>query len=183
MEFRRLTIPDVVLVVPRRFEDARGWLAETYSAPRFAEFGIGNTFVQDNQSFSRKSGTVRALHFQHPPHQQAKLVRVAHGSIYDVAVDLRRGSPTFAKFAAATLTAGGGEQLFVPAGFAHGCCTLEPDTDVIYKIDQVYAPESEGGIIWNDPDLSISWPVKPEAAILSDKDQKLGRLRDLKNRF
>lgn len=183
MEFQRLGIPDVVLVVPHRFEDSRGWLAETYSAAHFSGFGIGNTFLQDNHSFSRKAGTVRALHFQHPPHAQAKLVRAVSGSVYDVAVDLRRNSPTFGNFAAATLTAQGGEQLFIPAGFAHGFCTLEPDTGIIYKVDRIYAPESEDGIIWSDPELSIPWPIGHDEAILSDRDKKLGRFRDLKNRF
>jgi len=183
MEFRRLDIPDVILVLPSRFTDERGWLAETWSAARFAEAGIGLQFVQDNHSFSKSRGTVRALHFQLPPHEQAKLVRVVRGTAFDVAVDLRRGSPSYGRFASATLTAEGGEQLLIPAGFAHGFATLAPDTEVLYKVDGPYAPASEGGILWNDPDLAIPWPVKPEAAILSDKDRKLPRFAGFDSPF
>lgn len=183
MEFRRLDIPDVVLIVPRRFDDARGWFAETYNAPQFAEFGIKNEFLQDNHAFTRRPGTVRGLHFQHPPAAQAKLVRVLRGSIYDVAVDLRKKSSSYGKFAGATLSAADGEQMFIPAGFAHGYCTLEPDTEVLYKVDQHYAPETEAGIIWNDPDLAIAWPVTPSARHLSDKDLQLGCFRDFRSPF
>lgn len=183
MEFSRLDISDVVLIVPRRFKDARGWFAETYSAPQFAEFGIQNKFLQDNHAFSRQPGTVRGLHFQRPPAAQAKLVRALRGSIYDVAVDLRKKSSTYGKFVAATLSAINGEQLFIPAGFAHGYCTLEPDTEVLYKVDRSYAPEAEAGIIWNDPALAIAWPIAPGAGHLSDKDLQLGSFRDFLSPF
>jgi dTDP-4-dehydrorhamnose 3,5-epimerase len=123
--------------------------------------------VQDNQSLSARPGTVRGLHFQGPPAPQAKLVRVLRGSILDVAVDLRRGSPTFGRWCGAMLTASGGEQLFLPRGFAHGFCTLEPDTEVAYKMDGYHAPECEAGVLWNDPEIGISWPVDAATAILS----------------
>lgn len=183
IEFRRLDISDVVLFVPRRFEDARGWFAETYSASQFAELGIQNRFLQDNHAFSRQPGTVRGLHFQHPPAAQAKLVRALRGSIYDVAVDLRKKSSTYGKFVGMVLSAANGEQMFIPAGFAHGYCTLQPDTEVLYKVDQPYAPQLEEGIIWNDPDLAIAWPVESNAQHLSDKDLQLGRFRDFRSPF
>lgn len=183
MDFRPLEIADVVLLVPQRTKDLRGWFAETYNAARFKELGINSEFLQDNHAYSRAAGTVRGLHFQHPPEAQAKLVRVVRGAIYDVAVDLRRKSATYGKFAAAKLSALGGEQLFVPAGFAHGYCTLEPETEVIYKVDARYAPEAEGGVLWNDPDLAIGWPMDANNAHLSEKDLVLPRLRDLENPF
>ena len=127
--------------------------------------------MQDNQSLSLKRGTVRALHFQIPPKPQAKLVRVLRGSIRDVAVDLRAASPHYGRWTAQTLTAAGGEQLFVPRGFAHGFCTLEPETEVAYKVDEYYAPDCERGIIWNDATLAIDWPVASEDGVLSDKDR------------
>ncbi len=183
MEFRRLDIPDLVLVLPRRFSDGRGWLAETWSAPSFAAAGIDVPFVQDNHTFSRQAGTVRALHFQLPPHAQAKLVRVARGAIFDVALDLRRGSPSFGRFVTAKLTADDGEELFIPSGFAHGFATLKPDTEVIYKVSKPYALAAERGLIWNDPDLAIPWPVTGKAAILSEKDGKLPRFADFVSPF
>ena len=139
--------------------------------------------MQDNQSFSAKRGTIRGLHFQLPPAAQAKLVRVLHGSVYDVAVDLRVGSPTYGRWKGETLTADGGEQLFVPRGFAHAFCTLEPDTIVAYKVDEFYAPASDSGLIWNDPALAIDWPVAPQDVVLSDKDLKLGRFADFVSPF
>jgi dTDP-4-dehydrorhamnose 3,5-epimerase len=170
-KFRRTDIPDVVVITPRRFSDDRGWFFETYSSRAFSE-AIGEvTFVQDNQAFSAQRFTLRGLHFQRPPEPQAKLVRVLRGSIFDVAVDLRVGSPTYGHWVGATLTAQGGEQIFVPRGFAHGYCTLEPDTDVAYKVDGFYAPACDAGLAWNDPMLAIAWPIAPEDAILSDKDK------------
>jgi dTDP-4-dehydrorhamnose 3,5-epimerase len=183
MEFRRLDIPDVVFLTPRRFADARGWFSETYNEAQFLAAGIECKFIQDNHSYSKQQGTIRGLHLQLSPFAQAKLVRAIHGSIYDVAVDLRRASPTFGKFVAVTLTAKGGEQLFIPTGFAHGYCTLEPDTEVLYKVDQPYAPKSEAGIIWNDADVSIPWPVRSGAEKLSDKDLKLIPLRQFESSF
>ncbi|MHB2166874.1 dTDP-4-dehydrorhamnose 3,5-epimerase [Alsobacter sp. R-9] len=169
--FEQLSIPEVILVRPRRFGDARGWFMETWSRSVFAAGGIDADFVQDNQSFSAQVGTVRGLHFQRPPTPQAKLVRVVRGAIFDVAVDLRRLSPTYGRWCAATLTAEGGEQLFVPRGFAHGFATLQPDTEVAYKVDGPYDPACDSGIAWDDPDLGIPWPVAPGAAVLSAKDR------------
>jgi dTDP-4-dehydrorhamnose 3,5-epimerase len=140
--------------------------------------GLSDPFVQDNQAYNARKGTVRGLHFQKAPHAQGKLVRVLKGAIYDVAVDVRPGSPSYGRWVAAELTAAGGEQLFVPRGFAHGYCTLEDETELFYKVDGQYAPELEGGVAWDDPDLAIDWPLEG-AAVLSDKDLKLPRLRDL----
>jgi dTDP-4-dehydrorhamnose 3,5-epimerase len=154
----RFAIPGPVLVVPQRFGDARGFFMETYSARDFAGAGIDCVFVQDNHSLSAERGTVRGLHFQIPPFAQAKLVRVTRGSILDVAVDIRKGSPTFGQHIAVELNAQSGEQLFVPEGFAHGFCTLEPDTEMIYKVSNYYAPEHDAGLHWDDPALKIAWP-------------------------
>ncbi len=163
-----------MLLKPPRFVDARGYFAEVYTERVFHQAGITATFVQDNQSFSLHRGTIRGLHLQLPPAAQAKLVRVIRGCVYDVAVDLRVGSPTYGQWIAERLSADGGEQIYVPCGFAHGFCTLEADTEVAYKVDSYYAPAYDSGIIWNDPTLNIPWPVTPDAAILSDKDRKLG---------
>ena len=178
----RLEIPDLILVRPRRLEDPRGYFMETYRASVFAELGISATFVQDNQAASRASGTIRGLHFQRPPHAQAKLIWVQRGAIFDVAVDLRRNSPTFGKWAAASLTSAG-EQLYVPRGFAHGYCTLETDTEVAYKCDRYYSAEADGGILFSDPDIGIDWPVSDEAALLSDRDRNLPCLKDIEPAF
>jgi dTDP-4-dehydrorhamnose 3,5-epimerase len=167
-----LAIPDVLLVVPRRFSDSRGYLCETFRDDRFAAVGIPGPFVQENQSFSRATGTVRGLHFQIPPSPQGKLVRCLRGAIYDVAVDIRRGSPTYGRHVEAVLSSADGEQLWVPVGFAHGFCTLEPDCEVAYKVTGYYDPKCERGIAFDDPDLNIPWPVAPQDAILSDKDRR-----------
>ena len=140
--------------------------------------GLAHDFVQDNQAFSARKGTVRGLHFQQAPHAQAKLVRVLKGAIFDVAVDIRQGSATYGQWVGATLTAEGGEQILVPRGFAHGYCTLTDDCELFYKVDGQYAPETEGGIIWNDPDLAIDWGFGGEVT-LSDKDKVLPRLKDM----
>ena len=139
--------------------------------------------MQDNQAFSAQRGTLRGLHFQRPPEPQAKLIRVLRGSIFDVAVDLRIGSPTYGHWVGETLTAEGGEQLFVPRGFAHGYCTLEPNTEVAYKVDGFYAPECDAGLAWNDPTIGITWPIAPEEAILSDKDKRLPAFADFVSPF
>src|SRR4051794_7364107 len=180
---KRLEIKDVFLISPSKFGDRRGYFLETYSLARYCDIGITAVFVQDNQSFSATAGTVRGLHFQSPPAPQAKLVRVLRGSIFDVAVDIRRGSPTFGRWCGSLLNADKAEQMFIPPGFAHGFCTLEPDTEVAYKVDAYYRPECESGIQWNDPSLSIEWPIGPDAAVLSDKDRKLQPLRDLTSPF
>lgn len=166
-------LTSVVLIKAPRFGDARGWFSETFSEKRAELAGISSRFVQDNQSFSAAVGTVRGLHFQRSPHPQAKLVRCVRGSIMDYAVDLRRGSPTYAKWVGARLTAEGGEQLYVPIGFAHGFVTLEPDVEVAYKVTDFYAPECDGGIVWNDPTIGIEWPLPDGGAVLSDKDRIL----------
>ncbi len=165
-------IPDVIVLTPRRFADARGYFCETFNARRFAEIRPGVDFVQDNLSHSAARFTVRGLHFQAPPHAQAKLVSVLRGAVLDVAVDIRVGSPSYGRHVAMTLTAERGEQMFVPRGFAHGYCTLEPDTLVAYKVDNFYAPAADGGIFWADPALAIAWPATPAQALLSDRDQR-----------
>jgi dTDP-4-dehydrorhamnose 3,5-epimerase len=164
---------------PRRFQDARGWFSETWNARDLAATGIEVAFCQDNHSFSRQRGTLRGLHFQSPPHQQAKLIRCLRGRIFDVAVDIRRASPTFARWVGVELTAEQGNQLFVPAGYAHGFLTLEDDCEVAYKVDAYYDAASDMGIAWDDPDLAIAWPDTGERPILSDKDTRLPSLRDL----
>jgi len=179
MDIKPLAIPDVLLVIPPRFGDGRGFFSETYNRRRFAAAGIDLEFVQDNHSLSSQVGTVRGLHFQIAPHPQAKLVRVVRGAVLDVAVDLRRGSPPHGRPVAARLSADGGEQLFIPAGFAHGFCTLEPNAEIIYKVSDYYDPDSDRGLAWDDPDLEIAWPVAPEQATLSDKDRRQPRLADL----
>jgi dTDP-4-dehydrorhamnose 3,5-epimerase len=178
-----LALPDVKVVTPRRFGDERGFFAETYSAPALAAHGITAIFVQDNQSFSRPAGVVRGLHFQRPPHAQDKLLRVVRGRILDVAVDIRPGSPSFGHWVAVELSGEDSASLFVPKGFAHGFMTLEPETEVFYKVSHPYTPEAEGGIHWRDPDLGIDWPVHRiggDAAItIAPRDQSFGRMRDL----
>jgi dTDP-4-dehydrorhamnose 3,5-epimerase len=158
------------LIRVRRFGDERGWFCESYNAQRFAAAGIVDVFVQDNHSFSAPRGTLRGLHFQAVPHAQAKLVRCIAGAIWDVAVDIRAGSPTRGKWVAATLTAEGGEQLYVPVGFAHGFVTLADDVHVLYKAGALYAPASEGAVRWDDPDLAVDWPLAGASPTLSDKD-------------
>ncbi|MCK8787204.1 dTDP-4-dehydrorhamnose 3,5-epimerase [Roseomonas sp. NAR14] len=168
-----------LLIGVRRFGDARGFFSETYSRRDFAAIGVEAEFVQDNHSLSAPVGTVRGLHFQVPPYAQAKLVRVLRGAVLDVAVDLRHGSPTFGHHITAELSAANGLQLYVPVGFAHGFCTLLPDTEVAYKVSEVYAPDCDRGLAWDDPALGIEWPVAREAAVLSDKDRRQPRLADL----
>ncbi|MFG1344745.1 dTDP-4-dehydrorhamnose 3,5-epimerase [Xanthobacter autotrophicus DSM 431] len=181
--FTPLALPDVVLATPKRHGDARGYFSETYVKPLYAANGIAADFVQDNESLSELAGTVRGLHMQAPPFAQAKLVRVLAGAIFDVAVDVRKGSPTYGQWVGARLTAEGGEQLYVPHGFAHGFCTLAPATRVAYKVDAVYDKASERGIIWDDPDLAIDWTFGHGDRILSDKDRLLPRLKDFDSPF
>ncbi|HEX9647284.1 MAG TPA: dTDP-4-dehydrorhamnose 3,5-epimerase [Alphaproteobacteria bacterium] len=175
-------IPEVIRLTPKRFGDARGFFAETYSRRALAEAGIDIDFVQDNLAYSRAAGTVRGLHFQAPA-AQAKLVGVVTGAVLDVALDIRGGSPTFGRHVAVTLTAAAGEQLLVPVGFAHGYCTLEPDTRVAYKVSDVYAPEHERGILWHDPALAIRWPVAPADAEVSERDRSWPRLDQIESPF
>ncbi len=163
-------IPEVKRFVPRRFGDARGFFTETWSAARMAAAGLDIAFVQDNHSYSAAAGTVRGLHYQAPPAAQAKLVRVARGAVLDVAVDVRRGSPTYGRWVSEELSAENGVQLLVPRGFLHGFVTLVPDTDVLYKVDAPYAPDCDGAVRFDDPDLGIDWGIDPAGAVLSDKD-------------
>lgn len=179
LEVVTTALAGVLVLTPKRFGDARGFFSEVYSRQRYRDAGVTAEFIQDNHSYSGPAGTVRGLHFQRPPFAQAKLVRVLRGVILDVVVDLRRGSPTYGRHVAVPLSAADWNQLFVPAGFAHGFCTLEPDTEVFYKVDAYYSAEHDGGILWNDPALGIDWPVAAEAALLSDKDRKLPLLKDL----
>ena len=176
-------IAGLLLVEPKKFGDHRGFFSETYNRQQLAEAGFVAEFVQDNHSFSGVEGVVRGLHFQSPPFAQDKLVRVVRGAILDVAVDIRRGSPTFGDHATVELSAANWRQLLVPAGFAHGFVTLEPDTEVVYKVTAYYAPEHDHGILWSDPALGIAWPVSPEAAVVSDKDCLQPRLADVASPF
>lgn len=170
MMIQETSLDGVLQITPRRFSDGRGYFSETYNADALANHGITISFVQDNQSFSRDTGTVRGLHYQSPPSAQAKLVRVIQGAIWDVAVDVRDGSPTYGQWTGVELTSEEGNQLLVPAGFLHGFVTRTPDCLVAYKCSDVYAPDCEGGIRFDDPDLAIDWGIDPSAAIVSDKD-------------
>ena len=174
-EFERLKIPDVILVKPKVFGDERGFFMETYKKSDFEKAGIGGEFIQDNHSRSRY-GVLRGLHFQREPYAQAKIVRAVRGVIYDVAVDLRRNSPTFGRWVGVILSEFNKWQLYVPRGFAHGFAVLSDVADVVYKVDNVYAPGYEGGIIWSDPELGIDWPV--DEPIVSEKDRRWPTLRE-----
>ena len=183
MQVEHLNIPEVRLLSPRKHGDRRGFFSETYNRKALAVVGIDIDFVQDNHSYSADKGTVRGLHFQTPPFAQDKLVRVARGSVFDIAVDLRQGSPTYGRHAGAVLSVEAWNQLLIPIGFAHGFMTLEPDTEVIYKVSNYYAPDHDKGLLWNDPALGISWPIAEDKAVLSDKDSKLPRLAELVTPF
>ncbi|MEM9064015.1 MAG: dTDP-4-dehydrorhamnose 3,5-epimerase [Planctomycetota bacterium] len=171
-EVRELKIPGVLVITPPKFGDHRGFFSETYNKAHLAEAGISCEFVQDNQSRSAVPGTLRGLHFQHGASVQAKLVRVLRGSIFDVAIDIRKGSPTFGEWVGAEISESNWSQIYIPRGFAHGFMTLEPDTEVAYKVDSPYDPDREAGIMWNDPDLAIDWPLNGLTPVLSDKDAK-----------
>jgi dTDP-4-dehydrorhamnose 3,5-epimerase len=179
LQIERLDIPDVIVFTPKRFGDERGYFTEVFRADVMAEAAPGLAFVQDNQSGSAEAGTVRGLHFQANPHAQAKLVRVLKGAILDVAVDIRRGSPSYGRHVHRMLSAANGEQLLVPAGFAHGFCTLVPDTEVTYKVNAYYNAASDKGLAWDDPALGIPWPVLAGKAVLSAKDKLHPKLADL----
>ncbi|MDP1867807.1 MAG: dTDP-4-dehydrorhamnose 3,5-epimerase [Bradyrhizobium sp.] len=183
MEIRPLEIADVKLIIPRIYRDGRGFFSETYNRRAMSAAGVGAEFVQDNHSLSAAAGTIRGLHYQLPPYAQGKLMRVIRGSLLDVAVDIRAGSPTFGQHVSATLSAGDWTQIWIPPGFAHGYCTLEPNTEVIYKVTEYYAPDFERGILWDDADLGIDWPVASDRATLSEKDLKNPLLRDVESPF
>lgn len=173
---------DLQLISVKRFNDTRGFFAETYNQRGLEELQIDVKFVQDNHSVSVNAGTLRGMHFQAPPHAQAKLVRCGRGAIFDVAVDIRKGSPTYGTWKGFELTATNGHQLFVPAGFAHGFLTLEPDSEIVYKCSDYYAPESEGSLSWNDPNIGIQWPISMRP-ILSEKDAVAPQLKDFESPF
>lgn len=179
----RLAIPELILIEPRRFRDERGMMSETFRVEAFREIGVSAEFVQDNEAHSHKRGTVRGLHFQAPPCAQAKLVRVFVGAIFDIAVDIRRGSPSYGQAVAVELSAERGDQLYIPHGFAHGYCTLSDNSVVTYKCDAYYAPGTEGGLHILDESLAIDWPVAPEASLLSPKDQVLPGLTGFQSPF
>ena len=179
MHVEDLSIPGIKLLVPKAHGDQRGFFSEVYNKATFAASGIDIEFLQDNHSRSAEKGTVRGLHYQAPPFAQDKLVRVISGSVFDVAVDIRRGSPTYGRHVGVELSAIAWNQLFVPMGFAHGFMTLEPDTEVIYKVSAHYAPDHDFGVLWNDQDLNIAWPMAPADVTLSDKDRELPSFRDL----
>jgi dTDP-4-dehydrorhamnose 3,5-epimerase len=168
----------VLLLTPRRLEDERGWFAETWHRKRYAAEGVDSDFCQDNHSYSKNRGTLRGLHFQTIPKAQAKLVRCTRGRIFDVAVDIRRASPTYGQWVGAVLSADAGNQLFLPAGYAHGFVTLEDDCEVAYKVDSYYSSTADSGIAWNDPAIGIDWPLGGARPILSDKDLALPQLAE-----
>jgi dTDP-4-dehydrorhamnose 3,5-epimerase len=177
------TLAGLRMISPRKFGDARGFFSETYNREAFADAGIDLTFVQDNHSLSALAGTLRGLHFQIPPFAQDKLVRVVRGAIFDVAVDIRASSPTYGRHFGIELSAANWRQLLIPIGFAHGYCTLHPDTEVLYKVTNYYSAAHDRGLAWDDPALGIVWPSPANGAILSDKDRRRPLLRDLETPF
>jgi dTDP-4-dehydrorhamnose 3,5-epimerase len=176
-------LPDVKIVAASRIGDTRGFFSEVWNARAFAAIGINAAFVQDNHVLSPRAGTLRGLHYQIPPIAQGKLVRVTRGAIFDVAVDIRRGSPSFGHYAHAVLSCANWQQLWVPPGFAHGYCTLEDDTEVQYKVTDYYSPRHERGVAWNDPGLAIAWPVAAERVMVSERDGRLPLLREQPDLF
>jgi dTDP-4-dehydrorhamnose 3,5-epimerase len=181
MKLFETKLPGVKLIEPAVFGDNRGFFMESYNVEVFRRHGITHTFVQDNHSLSVDAGVLRGLHYQLNPKAQTKLVRVTAGAIYDVVVDIRKGSPTYGQWQGFILSAANKRQLLVPKGFAHGFCTLAPNTEVQYKVDEFYSPEHDRGIAWNDPALGIDWPAS--APILSEKDGKHPRLAEAENNF
>lgn len=180
---RDTALAGVKVVHAKKHGDHRGFFSEVYNKRALAEAGVEIEFVQDNHSLSAEKGTVRGLHFQAPPFAQDKLVRVVRGSVFDVAVDLRKGSATYGEHVSVVLSADAWNQLLVPIGFAHGFMTLEADTEVVYKVSDYYAPDHDHGLLWNDPALGIRWPIAEEEAILSDKDRVQPRLSELATPF
>jgi dTDP-4-dehydrorhamnose 3,5-epimerase len=183
MQIERAAIPDVLIIRPTKHGNHRGFFSETFRASALKDAGVDVDWVQDNHSFSAARGVVRGLHFQAPPFAQAKLLRVIKGAILDVAVDIRRGSSTYGRHVAVELSADNWTQIFVPAGFAHGFCTLTENCEVLYKVSAGFAPEAEDGVLWSDPDLGVSWPIGTEEATLSPRDKEWPRLRDFASPF
>lgn len=182
MQISETALPGVKIIVPARHGDARGFFSESWNRTRLADAGIDIDFVQDNHSLSAKTGTVRGLHFQSPPHAQAKLVRCGRGRLFDVAVDVRRESPTYGQWVGEELSFENGRQLLIPVGFLHGFATREPDTEIVYKCSDVYAPECDGAVRFDDPDIGIDWGIEDEA-VLSDKDAAAWSLADFDTPF
>jgi len=176
-----LDLPRVI--TPKRHLDPRGWFSETFHQQRLEDLGIRCRFVQDNQSHSARAGTLRGLHFQRPPHAQAKLIMALRGRILDVVVDVRRGSSTYGRHVAIEISADSGQQVYIPVGFAHGFLTLTDDVLVMYKVSDYYAPACDGGIRWDDPDIAISWPMRATEIIVSEKDGRLPRLAEFDSPF
>ncbi|TKA97383.1 dTDP-4-dehydrorhamnose 3,5-epimerase [Cereibacter changlensis] len=183
MKITETILPGVLILELRRFGDDRGWFMESWNRDTLRGHGIDIDFVQDNHSYSAHKGTVRGLHYQAPPHAQDKLVRVGRGSARDVAVDVRRGSETYGHWISVDLSAENGRQLLIPRGFLHGFATLTPDVELLYKCSDVYAPDCDGAVAWNDPDIGIDWGIDPAAATLSDKDRAAPRFADWTSPF
>ena len=181
MDIHQTPLPDCFVITPARHGDARGFFCESWNWARMAAAGLEYDFVQDNHSFSSKAGTVRGLHYQSPPHAQAKLVRCGRGALYDVAVDVRRASPTYGQWFGAELSFDNGKQLLIPAGFLHGFMALTPNCEILYKCSDYYAPECDGAVAWDDPDIAIAWPN--QQVILSEKDKAAPRLKDFTSPF
>ncbi|PIC77120.1 dTDP-4-dehydrorhamnose 3,5-epimerase [Sporosarcina sp. P19] len=182
MKFTKTNLDGITIIEPKIFGDHRGWFMETYNESNFFEASINVKFIQDNHSFSAVKGTLRGLHYQLNSKAQTKLVRCIKGAIYDVAVDIRKGSSTFGKWFGIELSAENKKQLLIPKGFAHGFLTLTDDVEVQYKVDELYAPECDRGIIWDDPEIGIEWPIEI-VPVLSDKDKKAPLLKDAENNF
>ena len=183
LKVAQTTLPGVMLITPRRFRDVRGFFSESWNRAHMAEIGFDFDFVQDNHSLSHEEGTVRGLHFQSPPHTQTKLVRCGRGALFDVAVDVRQGSPTYGQWIGYELTAENGHQLLVPAGFLHGFVTREPKTEIIYKCTDYYAPECDGAVRFDDPDIGIDWGLGTQIPTLSEKDAEAPLLQDFESPF
>lgn len=183
MRIESAAIPDVLILLPEKHADPRGFFSETFKASALAAAGVTHAWGQDNHSLSTVRGVVRGLHFQRPPEAQAKLLRVVRGAVFDVAVDIRKGSPTYGRHVAMELSAENWAQVYVPAGFAHGFCTLTENTEVLYKTSAEYSPAHERGVRWDDPDLGIAWPVTPAQAVLSARDTQWPAFRDFVSPF
>jgi len=183
MSYPSLNAPDLPRVItPKRHLDPRGWFSETFHQQRLDDLGIHCRFVQDNQSYSARAGTLRGLHFQLPPHAQAKLIMVLRGRILDVVVDLRRGSTTYGRHASVEISADDGQQVYIPVGFAHGFLTITDDVLVMYKVSDYYAPACDSGIRWDDSDIAVPWPTATDL-IISEKDSRLPRLAQFDSPF
>lgn len=174
---RELDIPGVLEITPKQFGDERGFLSETFNAQRYADAGVDIAWVQDNHSLSAAAGVLRGLHYQLPPHAQDKLVRVVRGRAFDVVADIRTGSPTFGQWVGVELSVEKWNQIFVPKGFAHGFLTLEPNTELLYKVSDFYSPECDRSIRFDDPDLGIEWPLEGDGPVLSEKDEQAPSLK------